>query len=569
MVNNKRKFPIFVITLIIGLGIIGFALFEADFDVGTLTSLSILEVPIDPFTGGILGTIVLGAPDEIPFEQAGTVFGIPATSRAFPRSPCTDNFLATDGLSVTKDRTMILVDTETNRVFLQPPDFERRLSGERNQNNPVWWGSLESGIFPNVSFSCAFAYAQFDIVDIPNDFKATSVVLKLKVLETRSARNPTFQVAPQGCDITLQDFNLDTIADEGIMNKVYDSRSRFATNLSLPPSDALLIKTGSWCNSLGVKTFQLGQGAVDLINDAISGGAFSQGVRSDKLLLGFTPTHLNNEGSGKNRISTLFWKTEGSFFITGSSPPIKCNIGFNQVDFRCVAIVCATDEKLNQSTNQCELIQCPSGENLEIIQDQILCPAVCIDDGMGGCVPCPFRTVERAICTPIQCQIGESLQNGICQRIVCLDGTTLVGSTCDPVFCNEGFVLAGDICMVKTCGTGLELIGDTCQPIVCPTNTIISGNNCIEIQCPSGQISSNNECVPDTIQILCVEGFKRVGDECVPILDCPSGTVTFENNCRQIVPDILMISGINPSMFLIIGFVIAGISTVGIAVRRR
>ncbi len=444
-----------------------------------------------------------------------------------------------------------------------PPDFERRLSGERNQIDPVWWGSklTDSTTFPILSgvasYTCGFAYAQWDIVDIPNDFVVTSAVLKLQVIEIRKASNLTFQIASQQCTITLQDFNLDTIADEGIMNKVWK-----VGGVSTP----LTIATGTWCNTLGVKSLQLSQSAVDLINDAISGGAFSQGVRSDKLLLGFMPTRLNNEAQqgNVNRISTEFWKTQGSLFLTGSSPPIRCSVGFNQVDFRCIPIVCNLGDILNQSTNECEAITCQAGETLEFTE-AIDCP---LGAGVGEpfCVPPP----QRAVCTPIQCNVGEELVGSTCQAIQCPSDQQLVGSGCETLFCDVGFEAVNNQCVVKTCSIGMELIGDNCQAIVCPVNTVLLGNDCVEKQCPVGQISSNNECVPETIKILCVDGFKQVGDQCVPIvLDCPEGTEPFENVCVQRVPDLLMISGISPSLFLIIGVVIAGMSGVGIVARRR
>jgi len=579
--KNKIKFPIFVITLVIGLGLIGFALFEADFDIGTvtnfqLTGLSFIDVPIDPVTGGILGTIVLGAPDEKPFEQAGTVIGKPfsLSRNASPRSPCTDNFLALDGIGTTKDSSSASTDpNDFGRVILMPPDFERRLSGERNQLDPVWWGSklTDSTTFPIfsgvASYTCAFAYAQWDIVDIPNDFVVENAVLKLKVLEIRKATNLTFQLASQQCTITLQDFNLDTIADEGIMNKVWR-----VGGVSTP----LTIVSGTWCNTLGVKTFQLSQSAVDLINDAISGGAFSQGVRSDKLLLGFMPTLLNNEAQqfNKNRISTEYWKTEGSLFLTGSSPPIKCDIGFSQVGFRCVPIVCAVTFELNQVTNECEPIQCEANETLQVISEPVFCTAVCIDDPSTPEFECGSAcpdSISRAVCVPIV---------PIPPMTSCESPLILIGETCqDPSFqcdvilnCQEGTRpnLNNCGCELIECQIGQELNNDQCQNIVCPINTVISGNDCIEKQCPVGQISSNNECVPETIKILCVEGFKQVGDQCVAIvLDCPEGSEQFENVCVQRVPDLLMVSGINPSLFLILGLVITGMSGVGIVARRR
>ncbi|MCP6727419.1 MAG: hypothetical protein KJI69_05420 [Patescibacteria group bacterium] len=552
---SSTRIAMFLVGLVIGLGLIIFDQFETIEGIisGTEPSgLGILDVPIDPTTGGILGTIVLGAPDEVPFEQAGTIFGIPSTRDIFPRSPCSDNFLGEDGISIVKSSEPLLRDSN-GRVFLMPPDFERRLSGERNQLDPVWWGSLRSSTISS-SFSCAFAYAQWDIVDIPNDFVATSVVLKLQVLETRSPRNPTFQVAPQGCDITLQDFNLDTIADEGFMNKIFNKRSRFSTNVSIPPSDALLIKTGGWCNSLGVKSFQLGQSAVDLINDAISGGAFSQGVRSDKLLLGFTPTHLNNEGSGKNRISTEFWKTQGSLFLTGSSPPIRCSVGFNQVDFRCIPIVCDEGMKVNATTNECEQIRCAGDEEL-----------------LGN------------ICTPIICNIGEQVIGGACIPIQCGSSDQLVGSECVPLICDVGFEAKQNECVLKTCGIGLELNQDTCQAIVCPSDFILVGSDCMPKQCPSGQLSFNNECrliqeicdtdaIPcegDGIEILpileCPSGFNQVGASCILAPEnCPEGTVPQQNVCVQFLPDLMISQAPELGFVTILGIVIFGGSMFGL-----
>jgi len=532
--NKKIKYPVFVYSLIFGLALIAIAFFQPDFIFGqqfdpSVTGLEFIDVPIDPVTGGILGTIVLGAPDIVPFEQAGTMIGIPRVSSLFPRSPCTDNFLGADGISIVKPTEPLFREPNGANVFM-PPDFGQRLSGERNQLDPIWWGSRDTGI-PNTR-DCAFAYAQWDIVDIPNDFVATSVALKLDVIQTRSIRNTNNP--PQSCTITLQDFNIDTISDQGVMNKIWKVGSGGG-------EDPLVIVSGGWCNSSGPKSFQLGQSAVDFINDAISGGPFSQGVRSDKLLLGFMPTLLNNLGTGKNQISTQYWKTEGSLFLTGSSPPIRCDSGFNQVDFRCIPIICPDGERVDVDTNECAPIMCESNE-----------------------------TLQGNLCVPLICQPGEEIVAGQCQIIVCPSGTELIGSSCEPLMCQEGFEISGNECILKQCSTGMELIGDNCQAIVCPTNTILVGNNCMERTCPAGQVSSNNECISETTLILCVDGFKQVGDECVPIdLDCPIGTEAFENVCVQRVPSLMLGSGlIDPNAFLISGLVIAGMSVIGIIIRR-
>lgn len=556
MAKKGKKFPIFVITLIIGLGMIGFAYYEADFsvgavtDFGALTGFSFIDVPIDPTTGGILGTIVLGAPDVVPFEQAGTMIGIPRSSGLFPRSPCSDNL------------------TGGNMFPYLPPDFGQRLSGERNQIDPTWWGSRDTGV--TGARDCGFAYAQFDIVDIPNDFVATSVSLKLEILETRGIRNTNNP--SQQCLITLQDFNIDTIADAGVIDKLYEG---------------LTIASGTWCNSLGVRTFQLSQPAVDLINDAISGGAFSQGVRSDKILLGFVPKLFDNLGTGKNQLSTNYWKTEGSLFLTGSSPPISCDTGLEQVGFKCEPIICPTGESIDESTNTCEPIQCPVGEVLLTEEDVPACIAVCVDDPSTPEIEClsPCPPVQVGICTPIQCNIGEELVGSTCQAIQCPSDEHLVGTGCEPLICDEGFEAVNNQCTLKTCSTGMELVGDSCQAIVCPVNTILQGSDCVELQCSSSETIYNNEC-RDTSELCeagiltcdpiippiaeCPAGYNQVGANCVIAPEsCPIGTEPHENVCVQILPDLLQVGGVEPSLLLLTGVIITGASGIGIVARRR
>jgi len=533
---SSTRIAMFAVGLVIGLGLIIFDQFETIEGIisGTEpTGLSILDVPIDPTTGGILGTIVLGAPDVVPFEQAGTMIGIPRVASLYPRSLCTANF-----------------DSNNN---LLPPDFGQRLSGERNQLDPVWWGSRDTGVIN--ARDCAFAYAQFDIVDIPNEFVATSAVLKLEVLSTRGIRNTNNP--SQQCTITIQDFNIDTIADEGVMNQIWRA-------------NALAIVGGTWCNGLGVKSFQLPQAGVNLINDAISGGAFDQGVRSDKLLLGFMPSLLNNLGTGKNSLSTEYWKTQGSLFLTGSSPPIKCSVGFNQVDFRCIPIMCDEGMRVNATTNECEQIMCAGNEEL-----------------LGN------------ICTPIICNIGEQVIGGACIPIQCGSSDQLVGSECIPLICDVGFEAKQNECVLKTCGTGFELNQDTCQAIVCPSNTILNGNDCIERSCPIGQISVNNECTStlefdvenvsdpsscpaETVQVIpvdgtfdcmverniilqCGVGTTQVGDSCIADdLDCPEGSTQQQNVCVQFLPDLMISQAPELGFVTILGIVIFGGSMFGL-----
>jgi len=265
--------------------------------------------------------------------------------------------------------------------------------------------------------------------------------------------------------------------------------------------------------------------------------------------------------------------------VTGSSQPIRCGVGFSQVGFKCVPIICVTGEILNQVTNECEAIQCEVGETLEFIDEPIFCVAVCIDDGFGACLPCP-DSISRAVCVSNDPDLLTCLVELNCQ----------LGTQPDSRNCG---------CELIECPIGQELIGNNCQSITCPINTRLIGNDCIEISCPTGQVAIDNvcqdppildpveceadmfgelldpTCIPadggvDPTMLNCDSGFKQIGDSCVPIdLNCPEGTEEFENNCRNIFPSLLKVSGIDPTLFLITGLVIAGMSGIGIVARRR
>jgi len=73
--SRSLRIGVLIIGMIVGISLLVFdqQLAIASFIAGAPTaSLSIIDVPIDPFTGGILGTIIFGAPDEFG-ERSGAV----------------------------------------------------------------------------------------------------------------------------------------------------------------------------------------------------------------------------------------------------------------------------------------------------------------------------------------------------------------------------------------------------------------------------------------------------------------------------------------------------------------
>jgi len=589
MAKKNRKFPIFVITLVIGFALIGISFLQpefifgdtsAPFDLASFVGLSIIEVPIDPTGGQILGTVKFGAPIVVPFERSGTI-------------------LSADGVG-----GCVRLQEGSSSLFEVP--FGRIGSGDRNAE--VSWHGY-NGV------NCGFGYAEWDLADLPNDFVATSVRFQLNMKSVQGA-GTSFNNSLK-CTVISLGNTVDEITARSLPNRIYFGSSTGGTSIqrmssSYTPADPTTgdfvawgggaytpsispalgtadnRSTGTWCKTLGVKSFTFGQidangqfsaqKGVDTFNEAVSGGAFTQGTRSDKFTLGF---FVNGGGANKFVIDQQWWEENGSLLVTGSSSPIKCGVGFAQVDFRCVPIICDVTETLNQVTNQCETIMCEANEDLTIFEEPVGCIAVCIDDPFTPQIECGSAcpdTIQRAVCVPqepAQCQVVLN----------CQEGTRPDSNNCS--------------CELIECPIGQELIGDSCQSIVCPINTRLVGNDCVEISCPTGQVAIDNECqdppildpvvcetdmfgtiidplcIPidggvDPTMLDCDTGFKQVGDSCVPIdLDCPAGTEQFENNCRNIIPSLLQVSGIDPTLFLVAGLVIVGMSGVGIVVRRR
>lgn len=554
---NSRA--IFTFTLLVGLSMVAVAIIQPEFIFGERPSaviggLSFIEVPIDPTTGAILGTVKFGAPIVVPFERSGTILS------------------AEIGQRCDKPRAGEVISPTNNWVI----PFGRIGSGDRNAE--VSWHGY-NGI------DCGYGYAEWDLTDLPSDFVATGIRLQLNL---KSVQGPGTETNNSiSCTIVSLGENVDTIGVETLPNRIVwgsdigGKQSQVMSTAYVPvdPSSGDFIawggsayipslvglgsggsSPGSWCKTVGVKTFVFGQivSPTGPFNSTKGVETFNQALPLDsKFTLGFTTV---GGGGGKFVIDQLWWEANGSLLVTGYSDPIRCDTGFRQIDFRCVPIVCPEGEKVDVNTNECAPIVCPAGEAL-----------------IGN------------ICTPIVCNIGEELVGNTCQQIVCPSGTNLVGSTCDPLLCNIGYEISGNQCVLKTCGTGQQLVGNNCQAIQCPINTVLSGNDCIERSCPSGQISIDNVCQTPplcitpgadpnnclnqdsggNITIECQEGYQQVGDGCSPILlDCPLGTEQHENICRTIDPTELS-SGrgvvLDTTTILVIGAIIAGVSTVGLA----
>ncbi len=576
--KNTKRIAIFALGMIIGLGLIVFDQFET---ISGLTGLSIIEVPIDPTGGQILGTVKFGAPIVVPFERSGTILSADFIGNCIKLQ---------EG------------QTPSPTAFYEVP-FGRIGSGDRNAE--VSWHGY-NGV------NCGFGYLEFDLADLPNDFVATGVKFQLNLKSVQGRGSLTNNSIT--CTVIYLSNTIDEIGERRLPNRIMWGSNTGGMNSAtlhskyIPSASGLFFgstdfvawggskytpaiggslgtgapSTGQWCRTIGVKSFTFGQispdgtfsskKGVDTFNELVSGGSFPQGTRSDKFTLGF---FVNGVGANKFVIDHQWWEENGSLLVTGSSQPIRCDIGFNQVEFRCIPIICEDGFSVDQNTNECAPIQCNEGE-----------------------------TLQGNICVPLVCNIGDQLIGSSCIPIICPTDEHVVGSQCEPLFCGEGFDAINNECTVKTCNIGDELISGNCQTIICPINTILEGNDCIERSCPTGQVSIDNvcqdpeiispfeceidsnplnntlvdpTCIPadggvDPTMLDCDTGFKQIGDSCVPIdLNCPVGTEEFENNCRNIVPSLLVTGAPELGTLSIIGIITFGGSMfglVGTAIRK-
>ena len=469
------KFVVLFAGMIVGAGLI--VLDQQEFISGLLsvapplTGLSIISADIDPTTGGVLGAITLGAPDLVPQEQTGTAISPEGTA-------CTE-------------------------------DFGRRLSGARNAD-PAFWAKRSTGI--SGQFNCAFGWASWDLSEIPAGFVATGVGFKLKLLTTTA-------VSGMNCVISYNEFDVDTVP-QADLNKKLRSESKIIF-VGIPAGQAfgtsvganeILDTNGTWCRSIGVKSWSFGSTGVIEVNNALNNGI-------GKLTLGFAPRSLANTNNVNEQLTLdmNYWATEGSWVITGSSPPIDCGDGFEQIDFRCVPIVCIQGEAVN-ATNQCAPIVC--GINEELMAD---------------------------VCVPIQCNSGQIFNNvtNMCDNVSCPIGQfSNATNQCQDLVCDTamGEIVSGNECVLLTCGTGTELVGANCQTISCPANTVLSGSNCVEISCATGSALIDGECViGGTVgDVTCPAGFNQVGNSCaIAPESCPVGTIPAENVCIQVLPSLM------------------------------
>jgi len=393
-------------------------------------------------------------------------------------------FSGFDILSVDQDPVTGAI---TGNIILGAPENGVKIFTGETKSRPVCVNGIVSGHggttfglkqprFGTGSSSggCIWSILEWSLADLPDDLSINSIKFFMKDEKRPSGFNNRI------CKIGIIEQPLSTIARSSLVLK--------ATN-----PDLILI-SGNWCQTSGLKTFILDQTALDAFDRALKG--------DDLFTLSFSidPTAKGTlccwEGDRK------FYPTHGSFIINGFADAITCPVGEHQVGFKCTTLVC--DEGFKVNGNICSQIICPTGQNL-----------------IGS------------ICTPIECNVGDRLVGNDCIQIICQQGTVLIGNDCDPILCQEGFVLSGNECTTIVCPTGSELLEGACETITCPLGTFLRGNDCIQIICPTGSTLIGSDCD----QIVCNDGENLVGNICKPI-NCELGERLVGNACETITCEV-------------------------------
>lgn len=505
MVKKKRTFPLLLLGMGIGLFIVVLGQTEFGVDVsGSFQTFEILQIETDPVTGEIIGQVTIGKPVQAGYAWTG----------AQKRTTCSFS-----------------------------------VQSVQKNTDPSWSSGTSSG-------GCQFAFAEWDVSDLPDSFDATNLQLKLDVRKLLSISS----VPQRTCKIGVIEQPVDTIAFGQESSKFYNP-------------DLVLI-SGDWCQSLGVKTLQFGQAGAEAFERAVKG--------DDRFTISITHTTLAKGGGCCLTIPTSFWATAGSFVIDATAEPVSCPVGQKQEGFKCVVLDCGVGFQV--SGNQCVQIQCNIGEEL-----------------------------VGSICKPILCEVGDRLVGNTCEQIICPSGTLLIGSECQQILCDEGFTLSGNTCTVISCPVGNELVGSSCQQIICPLGTFLQGNNCVNIVCPIGNVLEGNDCaliecnvgenlignICKAVQcdigqrlvgsfcenIVCESGTQLMGSECLPItcpitqelqgnqcvpkpLNCPSGTIENQNVCVQVIPQLQAGFDLGENALTIAGLLTFAIFATGFVAQR-
>ena len=520
MVKGNPKVRNFLIVLIVG-GFSVVALSELDtfpqvsgtFDVkfptlSSFTGLEIISVEQDPVTGKIIGSVVLGKPTITGYGWTG----------ATKSTNCSQATISV-GLYYT-----------------------------------AWSAGSSSG-------GCQFGFAEWDTSELPDDFDATDMQLKLK-FSTAKFGYPLGGEVGRNCKV-------------GVIEQPFDTIARTDLNRKLFNPDLVAID-GDWCATKGIKTLQFTPATSDAFERAVKG--------DDKFMLSFTLSTIAKGTGCCYQLDTTFWGTDGSLVIDGNAEPVVCPTGTHQVKFKCVALECSTGFQV--SGNQCTAIVCLAGSELDTASNT---------------------------CKAIQCEVGQkvNLQTNNCETIICQQGTLLIGNDCEQIICNDGFVLSGNECTVIVCPVGNELVGSSCRTIVCPLGTFLQGNNCVDIICPTGTYLHGSDCAQiicnegellvgnicksiecnigemlvgnNCVVIECDTGTELIGSECLPIqcasdeelqgnscveipLECPDGTIPNRNICIQTIPT-LMATGAPTSILTLAGLSVFIIGIAGLVVR--
>jgi len=205
----------------------------SDFLGRSLIGFDILQVQTDPITGEIIGSVVLGKPLLSGYGWTGAI--------------------------------------KSTNCSLNVQSFHKNLEVQ-------WSGGTSSG-------GCQYAFAEWDVSDLPDDFDASGVKLKFnqqKALTISSIPN-------RSCRIGIIEQPIETIAFSQINSKLFNPD--------------LTVLNGDWCQTLGIKTVTFDQGASEAFERAIRG--------DDRFTLSFTMSTIAKGGGCCAVIKNDYWATEG------------------------------------------------------------------------------------------------------------------------------------------------------------------------------------------------------------------------------------------------------------------
>ena len=173
-----------------------------------------------------------------------------------------------------------------------------------------------------------------------------------------------------------------------------------------------------------------------------------------------------------------------------------CDTGYECVNHTCREFVCAEDEYLDPSINECVKLNCSEDEYIENHECVKLICKECEYTQNHSCV-------RYECCEDVDCKGDEVCkeQENKCIKLECGGDEYAADHTCKKIECDYCQYLANRTCIdyeccdSTPCRFGEHCLNHKCVNLSCKGDEMSGEHECVKLECPFGEYASNHECV--------------------------------------------------------------------------